>query len=140
MLVSQALEKKHLPLEDEEEVVGAISLILGSVSNKELKNNLLARLLSSSYEAIGKLVSFGFPASFIFFCYDFSFLAVLIFFFPVLLYGFNLAILCQYYILSWFHWYIKLSVFALVFEFGVSLCMFSWCGEFYLLKRMKESL
>lgn len=57
MLVSQTLEKRHLPLEDEEEVVGAISLILGSVSNKELKNNLLARLLSSSYEAIGKLVS-----------------------------------------------------------------------------------
>lgn len=76
MLVSQALEKRHLPLEDEEEVVGAISLILGSVSNKELKNNLLARLLSSSYEAIGKLVSFGFPAPFTFFCYDFSFLAV----------------------------------------------------------------
>lgn len=76
MLISQALEKRHLPLEDEEEVVGAISLILGSVSNKELKNNLLARLLSSSYEAIGKLVSFGFPASFTFFCYDFSFLAV----------------------------------------------------------------
>lgn len=56
MWIGEALEKKHLPLEDEEEVVGAISLILGSVSNKELKNNLLARLLSSSYEAIGKLI------------------------------------------------------------------------------------
>ncbi|GAV85541.1 LOW QUALITY PROTEIN: Xpo1 domain-containing protein [Cephalotus follicularis] len=52
----EALEKRHLPLEDEEEVVSAISLILGSVSNNELKNNLLARLLSPSYEAIGKLV------------------------------------------------------------------------------------
>ncbi|KAG6660061.1 transportin MOS14 [Carya illinoinensis] len=47
---------RHLPLEYEEEVVSAISLILGSVPNKELKSNLLARLLSSSYEAIGKLV------------------------------------------------------------------------------------
>lgn len=39
----------------------AISLILGSVPNRELKSNLLARLLSSSYEAIGKLVSHHFP-------------------------------------------------------------------------------
>lgn len=53
----QSLEKMSLPLEDEEEVVSAISMILGSISNKELKSNLLARLLSSSYEAIGKLVS-----------------------------------------------------------------------------------
>lgn len=44
-------------MEDEEEVVSAISMILGSVTNKELKNSLLARLLSSCYEAIGKLVS-----------------------------------------------------------------------------------
>ncbi|RVW45066.1 hypothetical protein CK203_014957 [Vitis vinifera] len=50
------LEKRHLPLEDEEEVISAITLILSSVPNKELKNNLLARLLSSSYEAIGKLI------------------------------------------------------------------------------------
>lgn len=59
-LFSQALEKRRLPLEDEEEIVSAISLIVGSVSNRELKNNLLARLLSSSYEAIGKLVRIGF--------------------------------------------------------------------------------
>ncbi|XP_059452745.1 transportin MOS14 isoform X1 [Corylus avellana] len=56
MWIGEALEKRHLPLEYEEEVVSAISLILGSVPNKELKSNLLARLLSSSYEAIGKLV------------------------------------------------------------------------------------
>lgn len=56
----QELEKWHLPLEDEEEVVNAISLVLGSVPNRDLKSNLLARLLSSSYEAIGKLVSFLF--------------------------------------------------------------------------------
>ncbi|KAL6350405.1 hypothetical protein AAG906_004356 [Vitis piasezkii] len=49
------LEKRHLPLEDEVEVISAITLILSS-PNKELKNNLLARLLSSSYEAIGKLL------------------------------------------------------------------------------------
>lgn len=55
--ICQALEKRQLPLEDEEEVVSAISMILGSVTNKELKNNLLARLLSSCYETIGKLVS-----------------------------------------------------------------------------------
>ncbi|KAA0048527.1 transportin-3 isoform X1 [Cucumis melo var. makuwa] len=54
--IGESLEKLHLPLEDEEEVVSAVSLILGSVPNKELKSNLLARLLSSSYEAIEKLV------------------------------------------------------------------------------------
>lgn len=47
-------------MEDEEEVVSAVSLILGSITNKELKSNLLARLLSSSFEAIGKLVSIFF--------------------------------------------------------------------------------
>ncbi|QCD97296.1 Armadillo-type fold [Vigna unguiculata] len=56
MWIGEGLEKLNLSLEDEEEVMHAISLVLGSVSNGELKNNLLARLLSSSYEAIGKLV------------------------------------------------------------------------------------
>ncbi|XVF20437.1 hypothetical protein REPUB_Repub12eG0000700 [Reevesia pubescens] len=56
MWIWEALEKKCLPLEDEEEVVSAISLVLGSVSDNELQNNLLSRLLSSSYEAIGKLI------------------------------------------------------------------------------------
>ncbi|KAK7336215.1 hypothetical protein VNO77_16749 [Canavalia gladiata] len=54
--IGEGLEKWHLSLEDEEEVMHAISQVLGSVPNRELKNNLLARLLSSSYEAIGKLV------------------------------------------------------------------------------------
>ncbi|XP_039031057.1 uncharacterized protein LOC120165650 isoform X2 [Hibiscus syriacus] len=54
--IGEALEKKCLPLEDEEEVVTAISLVLGYVYNKELQNNLLSKLLSSSYEAIGKLI------------------------------------------------------------------------------------
>ncbi|XP_050380525.1 transportin MOS14 [Argentina anserina] len=55
MWIGEGLEKSHLPLEDEEEVVSAVCLILGSINNKELKSNLLARLLSSSFEAIGKL-------------------------------------------------------------------------------------
>ncbi|KAL2326398.1 hypothetical protein Fmac_025456 [Flemingia macrophylla] len=52
MWIGEGLEKWHLSLEDEEEVMHAISLVLGSVPNRELKNNLLVRLLSSSYEAI----------------------------------------------------------------------------------------
>ncbi|KAF2301703.1 hypothetical protein GH714_028725 [Hevea brasiliensis] len=56
MWIVEAFEKKHLPLEDEEEVVSAISIILASIPNKELQNNLLARLLSSSYDAVGKLI------------------------------------------------------------------------------------
>ncbi|XP_057982935.1 transportin MOS14 isoform X2 [Malania oleifera] len=54
--IGEGLEKKHLPLEDEAEIVSAITLIIGSIPNKELKNNLLARLLSSSFEAVGKLI------------------------------------------------------------------------------------
>ena len=53
----QSLEKLSLPLEEEEEVVTAIMLTLGSVSNKVLKNNSLSRLLSSSYAVIEKIVS-----------------------------------------------------------------------------------
>lgn len=64
MWIGEALEKRQLPLEDEEEVVSAISMILGSVTNKEQKNSLLARLLSSCYEAIGKLVNEGSSDSF----------------------------------------------------------------------------
>ncbi|GLT95639.1 hypothetical protein SLE2022_133070 [Rubroshorea leprosula] len=54
--IGEALEKRHLPLEDEVEIVSAISAILGSVSNRELQNALLTRLLSSSYEAVKKLI------------------------------------------------------------------------------------
>ncbi|TQD84323.1 hypothetical protein C1H46_030104 [Malus baccata] len=56
MWIGEGLEKRYLPLEDEEEVISAVSLILGSITNKEIKSSLLARLLSSSFEAIGKLV------------------------------------------------------------------------------------
>lgn len=46
-----------MALEDEEEITTAISVILGSVSNKELQNKLLTQLLSSSYGVLSKLVS-----------------------------------------------------------------------------------
>lgn len=54
--IGENLDDRHLPLEDEEKVVSAITLILGSLPNKELKNNLLARLVSPCYKAIGKLI------------------------------------------------------------------------------------
>ncbi|KAE9446110.1 hypothetical protein C3L33_22060, partial [Rhododendron williamsianum] len=50
------LEKRHLPLEEEDEVVSAITLLLGFVPSKEIRNNMLARLLCPSYESIGKLI------------------------------------------------------------------------------------
>lgn len=54
--IGEGLEKRNLPLEDEEEVVTAITIILNSIRSKELKNNSLARLLSSSYISIEKLI------------------------------------------------------------------------------------
>ncbi|CAA7396031.1 unnamed protein product [Spirodela intermedia] len=54
--ICEALEKRHLPLEEEEEVVSAIALVLSTVPDKELKNNTLARLLSSGCRAIEKLL------------------------------------------------------------------------------------
>uniref|UniRef100_A0A803MML9 Exportin-1/Importin-beta-like domain-containing protein n=1 Tax=Chenopodium quinoa TaxID=63459 RepID=A0A803MML9_CHEQI len=55
--IGEGLEKQHLPLEDEEEVVGAIALVVGFLPSNELKNNVLTRLLSSCYDVIGKLVN-----------------------------------------------------------------------------------
>lgn len=55
MWIIEGLEKRHLPLEDEEDVIGAATLILAYLSNTELRNNLLLKLLSSSFESIGKL-------------------------------------------------------------------------------------
>lgn len=49
-------------MEDEDEVVSAITLVFCSIPDKKLMSNLLARLLSPSYEAIGKLVSFSYNA------------------------------------------------------------------------------
>ncbi|XP_010476273.1 PREDICTED: importin-13-like isoform X1 [Camelina sativa] len=56
MRIGECLEQWNLALEDEEEVITAITVILGSVSNKELQNKLLTQLLSSSYEVLSKLV------------------------------------------------------------------------------------
>lgn len=55
--IGEGLEKLHLPPEDEEEIVGAIALVVGSLPNDELKNSLLTRLLSPSYDVIRKLIS-----------------------------------------------------------------------------------
>ncbi|MQL88164.1 hypothetical protein Taro_020719 [Colocasia esculenta] len=54
--IGEGLDKMLLPLEEEEEVVSAITLVFSSVLNKEMKNNMLARLLSSGYSAIEKLI------------------------------------------------------------------------------------
>uniref|UniRef100_A0A2P2LXC2 Exportin-1/Importin-beta-like domain-containing protein n=1 Tax=Rhizophora mucronata TaxID=61149 RepID=A0A2P2LXC2_RHIMU len=56
MWIGEALEKRPMPLHEEEEVLSAISMVLGSLPNKELQYSLLAKFLSSSYEAIGKLI------------------------------------------------------------------------------------
>ncbi|XP_076939623.1 transportin MOS14-like [Bidens hawaiensis] len=55
MWITEGLEKWHLPLEDEEEVISAITLILGCLPNLELRNNLLLKLLAPSFGSIGKL-------------------------------------------------------------------------------------
>ncbi|XP_064956071.1 transportin MOS14-like isoform X2 [Musa acuminata AAA Group] len=54
--IGEGLEKWNLTLEEEEEVVTAITLTLNSIPNKELKKNSLSRLLSPSYGAIEKLI------------------------------------------------------------------------------------
>ncbi|WOL00603.1 transportin MOS14 [Canna indica] len=54
--IGEGLEKWDLTLEDEEEVVSAITLTLNSIPNKELKKSSISRLLSSSYGAIEKLI------------------------------------------------------------------------------------
>lgn len=45
-----------MAIEEEEEVVGAITLALSCIPNKNLKETSLARLISSSYASIQKLV------------------------------------------------------------------------------------
>ncbi|PIN24232.1 Nuclear transport regulator [Handroanthus impetiginosus] len=54
--IGEGLEERKLPLEDEDEVVGAITLVFCSVPDKKMMSNLFARLLSPSYESIGKLI------------------------------------------------------------------------------------
>lgn len=60
-------------MDDEEEIVGAISLILGSIANKDLKSNMLAQLLSSSFKSIAKLVRFLSSVLHSSFCHPLSF-------------------------------------------------------------------
>ncbi|XP_042008128.1 transportin MOS14-like isoform X1 [Salvia splendens] len=55
--IGEGLEDRKLPLEEENEVVGAISLILCTVSDKMLMHNMFARLLSPSYATVGKLIN-----------------------------------------------------------------------------------
>jgi transportin-3 len=50
------MDKGKLRLEDEEEIVSAITHVLSSVRDKELRKTLLARLLCSSYSAVEKIV------------------------------------------------------------------------------------
>ncbi|KAG2268054.1 hypothetical protein Bca52824_062609 [Brassica carinata] len=56
MRIGECLDQWNLALEDEEEVISAITVILGSVANKELQHKLLTQLLSSSYGVLSKLV------------------------------------------------------------------------------------
>ncbi|KAL0732764.1 hypothetical protein Bca4012_008973 [Brassica carinata] len=56
MWIGECLEQWNLALEDEEEVISAITVILGSIANKELQNKLLTQLLSSSYGVLSTLV------------------------------------------------------------------------------------
>ncbi|KAH6811312.1 ARM repeat superfamily protein [Perilla frutescens var. frutescens] len=55
--IGEGLEERKIPLEEEDEVVGAISLIFCSVPDKMLMNNMFARLLSPSYGNVGKLIN-----------------------------------------------------------------------------------
>ncbi|CAI9111638.1 OLC1v1011901C1 [Oldenlandia corymbosa var. corymbosa] len=55
--IGEQVEEKHFSAESEEEVVGAITLVVGSLPGKELKTSLFLRLLSPSIESIGKLIS-----------------------------------------------------------------------------------
>lgn len=55
--IGEGLEKQHLPMKDEEEVIGAITLVVATLPNKELKKNLLNRILSSGYDTVEKLIN-----------------------------------------------------------------------------------
>ncbi|KAL5724540.1 hypothetical protein ACHQM5_007785 [Ranunculus cassubicifolius] len=54
--IGEELEKRDLPFDEEDEVVSAITLIIATIPNKELKNSYLSRVLSSSYDSIEKLI------------------------------------------------------------------------------------
>ncbi|KAG2562521.1 hypothetical protein PVAP13_8KG282700 [Panicum virgatum] len=54
--ISEGMDKGNLRLEDEEEIVSAITHALSSVHDKELRKSSLARLLCSSYSAVEKII------------------------------------------------------------------------------------
>ncbi|KAL8557412.1 hypothetical protein ACS0TY_004731 [Phlomoides rotata] len=54
--IGEGLAERKLPLEDEDEVIGAITLIFFSVPDKMLMNNMFARLLSPTFDTVGKLI------------------------------------------------------------------------------------
>uniref|UniRef100_J3N8V9 Exportin-1/Importin-beta-like domain-containing protein n=1 Tax=Oryza brachyantha TaxID=4533 RepID=J3N8V9_ORYBR len=54
--ISKGMDAGNLRIEDEEEIIGAITHALCSVLDKELRKNSLARLLCSSYSAVEKLI------------------------------------------------------------------------------------
>uniref|UniRef100_A0A0D9XST2 Exportin-1/Importin-beta-like domain-containing protein n=1 Tax=Leersia perrieri TaxID=77586 RepID=A0A0D9XST2_9ORYZ len=54
--ISEGMDAGNLRIEDEEEIISAITHALCSVLVKELRKSLLARLLCSSYSAVEKLI------------------------------------------------------------------------------------
>ncbi|KAJ4794999.1 Transportin-3 [Rhynchospora pubera] len=54
--IIEDVERKYIAIEEEEEVVGAITLALSCIPNKDLKKTSLARLISSSYASIHRLI------------------------------------------------------------------------------------
>lgn len=52
----QGMDEGNLRIEDEEEIISAITHTLCSVLDKELKKSSLAKLLCSSYSAVEKIV------------------------------------------------------------------------------------
>ncbi|WVZ51352.1 hypothetical protein U9M48_002505 [Paspalum notatum var. saurae] len=54
--ISEGMDKGNLRLEDEEEIISAITHTLSSVDDKELRKSSLVRLLCSSYSAVEKIV------------------------------------------------------------------------------------
>jgi hypothetical protein len=55
------MDEGNLRIEDEEEIVSAITHALCSILDKEPRKNSLARLLYSSYSAVEKIVCFLSP-------------------------------------------------------------------------------
>ncbi|KAJ1275764.1 hypothetical protein BS78_05G161400 [Paspalum vaginatum] len=54
--ISEGMDKGNLRLEDEEEIISAITHTLSSAGDKELRKSSLVRLLCSSYPAVEKII------------------------------------------------------------------------------------